>query len=98
MPKVTDVYPFGNMSSDNLLKIAATLEHSSEHPLAKAIVKRAEDEIIALGTIDNFNAIFGQGVEGIIDGKKVYSGNIAYMDSLGLIKDSEKTQIQEKLG
>ena len=97
MPKVTDVYPFGNMSSDNLLKIAATLEHSSEHPLAKAIVKRAEDEIIALGTIDNFNAIFGQGVEGIIDGKKVYSGNIAYMDSLGLIKDSEKTQIQEKL-
>lgn len=40
---------------------------------------------------------FGQGVEGIIDGKKVYSGNIAYMDSLGLIKDSEKTQIQEKL-
>lgn len=97
VPKVTDVYPFGNMSSDNLLKIAATLEHSSEHPLAKAIVKRAEDEIIALGTIDNFNAIFGQGVEGIIDGKKVYSGNIAYMDSLGLIKDSEKTQIQEKL-
>ena len=73
VPKVTDVYPFGNMSSDNLLKIAATLEHSSEHPLAKAIVKRAEDEIIALGTIDNFNAIFGQGVEGIIDGKKVYS-------------------------
>lgn len=97
VPKVTDIYPFGNITGGDLLKTAATLEHSSEHPLARAIVKKAEDEKIELGITDDFNAVFGQGVEGVIGGNKVYSGNISYMKTLGLVNENEEAHVRSKL-
>lgn len=65
-----------NMSSEqSILIIAASLEKSSEHSLAEAIVKKAEAEKIDLLKPDNFNAIPGHGIEGVIKNKKVYLGN-----------------------
>ena len=71
IPEVTDVYECEN----NLLLIAASLEAKSEHPLAKAIIKKALDEKIEPLEITDFNAVFGKGVEGLCKGEKIFGGN-----------------------
>lgn len=71
IPEVTDVYECEN----NLLLIAASLEAKSEHPLAKAIIKKALDEKIEPLEITDFNAVFGKGVEGLCNGEKIFGGN-----------------------
>lgn len=73
-PKVTNVLTF-NIKKDEFLKIAATLESVSEHPLAEAIVNYAHEKSIKLGNVDNFKAIPGHGVEGNLKGIKYYFGN-----------------------
>lgn len=74
-PVVTDVVMLGATKADDIVEIAASLERSSEHPLAEAMVNYAKDENIPLVEITNFCAIPGQGIEGIIDGKKFFIGN-----------------------
>lgn len=71
IPEVTDVYE----CEDNLLLIAASLEAKSEHPLAKAIIKKALDEKIEPLEITDFNAVFGKGVEGLCNGERIFGGN-----------------------
>ena len=58
-----------------LLKLAASLEQASEHPLAEAIVEKAEKERISLEKAVDFKAVEGQGVLGIVAGKTVLAGN-----------------------
>ena len=76
-PEVTDVLASG-VSEDELLKIAASLETPSEHPFAKAIVKRAEG--ILPYEICDFVTLPGRGVSAIIDGVKYYGGNSRLME------------------
>lgn len=59
-----------------MLKIAASIEKNSEHPLGEAIVKRATEEKLVLSKVEKFRSITGQGVEGIIKDKKVYVGKL----------------------
>src|SRR6185295_180274 len=66
-----------------LLRLAATLEKSSEHPLAAAIVKGAENRGLALGSVQGFESVTGKGVRGQVDGKAVALGNRAMLESLG---------------
>ena len=74
-PEVTDIVG-GALSDENkIISITASLEKLSEHPLAEAIVKYAEEEKISLPEATAFKAIPGHGVEGKIDGKKYYFGN-----------------------
>ncbi len=73
-PDVTDIIPVEQQSVSKILQIAASLEYYSEHPLAKAIVKRAEKDNIELMQVNNFRAVAGQGVEGEINGKKYFFG------------------------
>ena len=74
-PKVTDVCPADGVSERELLVLAAALESKSEHPLAKAICERADEERITVQTIANFRALPGSGVEGVLDGKAAVGGN-----------------------
>ncbi len=70
-PRVTDIFTVEGLSSDELISIAASLESGSEHPLAKAITSLTDER----RSIKNFKAIFGLGVEGMIDGKNYCAGS-----------------------
>ena len=75
-PAVVDVVPFGPIcdTPDSLLKLAASVEKGSEHPLGKAIVREAENRSIKLVSLENFKASGGMGVEADIDGNKIKVG------------------------
>lgn len=74
-PQVTDVLGFGEFDEDEIIKIAASLEKSSEHPLAEAIYNYALEEGIELSSVSDFKAIPGHGVEGKVDSQKYFFGN-----------------------
>ncbi len=79
-PELTDVLPLGNFTEEELLRLAATADKLSEHPLAEAIVAGARARGIAFGEPDDFNAIPGHGVETTIDGVRVLVGNRRLME------------------
>ena len=74
-PKVTDVLVAGEYDEQAVLRLAATLESGSEHPLAMAIVESAQERGIEMGKVSNFNAIAGHGVQAEVDGKTLLFGN-----------------------
>ncbi|MDI1242729.1 MAG: copper-translocating P-type ATPase, partial [bacterium] len=67
------------VTEDELLKLAASLEKSSEHPLAEAIIRGAEEKRIDLAKVDDFESITGKGITGTINGKKILLGNSKLM-------------------
>ena len=67
-----------------LLRLAASLERGSEHPLSRAIVKGAEERGIALADAQDFRAETGKGVIGTVEGQRIAIGNLALMESLGI--------------
>jgi len=83
-PKLVSVEPNADFESQTLLRLAATLERGSEHPLASAIVKGAEERGVALGSADGFESITGQGVRGRVDGLQVVLGNRKLLDDLAI--------------
>ncbi|MBI5654128.1 copper-translocating P-type ATPase [Candidatus Uhrbacteria bacterium] len=91
-PEVTDVVGAGLSDEAELLELAASLEAKSEHPLAEAICRYAEEEGIDTAEVADFNAISGHGVQGRIDGTVYYFGNRRLMtDILGLdVKSVER--------
>lgn len=74
-PKVTDVLVAGEQDENTILKLAATLESGSEHPLALAIVESAQERGIETGKTTKFNAISGHGVQAEVDGRTILLGN-----------------------
>jgi P-type Cu+ transporter len=74
-PKVTDVLVAGEYDEQAVLRLAATLESGSEHPLAMAIVESAQERGIEMGKVSNFNAIAGHGVQAEVGGKTLLFGN-----------------------
>lgn len=74
-PRVTEIHPAGDLDTTKLLQIAATLESSSEHPLALAVVESAENEGIQHLDIHGFTAVAGRGVQAETGGKKWLMGN-----------------------
>jgi len=77
----------GAMTEDELLALTASLESSSEHPLATAIVHAAKSKGIQLKPVKDFDSITGHGIKGIIDGRKVLVGNTNLVRSLNLTLD-----------
>ena len=78
-PKVTDIVVNSNINKNELLKIAASIEKPSEHPLADAIVEKAKKENITLLDVDNFISITGKGIKAEINNKIYYAGNLSLM-------------------
>lgn len=81
-PKLVSVEPTAGFEPHALLRLAATLERGSEHPLASAIVNGAEERGIALGSAEDFESITGHGVRGRVDGSQVVLGNRKLLDDL----------------
>lgn len=83
-PKVVSIVSAAGFQEDELLRLAASVERSSEHPLADAIVRAAKERNLTLINVEEFNSPTGKGVTGMVDGKSVLLGNAAYLKSLGV--------------
>ncbi|MDP3273574.1 MAG: heavy metal translocating P-type ATPase [Deltaproteobacteria bacterium] len=81
-PKLVSVVVSDVVDEATLLRLVATLERGSEHPLAAAIVQGAADRGVALAEAKEFNSVTGKGVVGSVDGRTVALGNLALMESL----------------
>ena len=94
-PKVTNLISVGDKKEEEVLRLAASIESGSEHPLAAAIVESAKEQGIKVSKISNFNAIAGHGIEGDVDGKHLLFGNERLMRSKNIDIDAhvEKAQI-----
>jgi P-type Cu+ transporter len=83
-PKLVTVLPVPSLGEKTLLRLAATLERGSEHPLAAAIVKGAEERGATLGKTESFESFTGKGVKGHVEERDVALGNRALMETLGV--------------
>ena len=82
-PAVTDIIAAPSSSREDVLRLAASAEHSSEHPLGEAVVKAALAEKLELSPLSNFNAIPGYGVEALVEDRKLLLGNLRLMKERG---------------
>ena len=78
-PALTDVIAADGFAEDELLRLAASAERGSEHPLGEAIVKGAKARELALASADRFNAVAGHGIDADIDGLQLLLGNLKLM-------------------
>ncbi len=81
-PKLVTLKTVNNFSEDEVLALAASLERSSEHPLAEAIVQAAEARKVGVSSVDNFTSITGKGVSGSVNGHEVVLGNLNLLQQL----------------
>ncbi|RMF82917.1 MAG: cadmium-translocating P-type ATPase [Chloroflexi bacterium] len=86
-PSVTDVISCSELSDDELLSVAATVESRSEHPLAKAVLEAATARGVTPGTVDDFEAMTGRGIAAKVDGRVVHLGSIGYLERLNPIPE-----------
>ena len=87
-PKLVSVQPVPGFDEARLLRLVASLERASEHPLAAAIVAGAEERKVALSPVDAFESITGKGVRARVDGAVVLLGNRKLMDDAGVNVDA----------
>ena len=80
-PTVTDLLPVDGVSEEKLLTLAASLEQKSEHPLAKAVLREAEQREITPREVTAFRALPGNGLSAILDGSELVGGSLAYVRS-----------------
>jgi len=83
-PTLVAVLPEAGHDEAEVLRLAASLERGSEHPLAEAIVRGAQERGVDMVTATDFEAITGKGVKGVVDGKRVALGNRALITDMGL--------------
>lgn len=83
-PRVTDVYVCEGMEPKQLLALAGALEKGSEHSLAQAILEQCEEDGLTCAPVQNFEAVFGHGIKGTVDGVDCFAGNEAMVQRLGL--------------
>jgi Cu+-exporting ATPase len=82
-PALTTVVPEGSLDDATLLRLVASLENVSEHPLAEAIVRGAEERGVRIGQVSDFRSVTGKGVVGHVEGRIVAIGNTALLADLG---------------
>ncbi|WP_084697692.1 heavy metal translocating P-type ATPase [Paracoccus sp. S4493] len=83
-PELAALLPERGHDENEILRLAASLERGSEHPLAEAIVRGAEARGLSLAQADDFEAVTGMGVKGVVDGKSVALGNARMLAELGI--------------
>ena len=98
-PVVTDLVPLA-MAGDEALRLAAGLEQGSEHPLARALLQRAQASGVALSRVSDFRAVAGKGVEGVVDGRSLQFGAPAWfadvvlpLDQINVLQSAGKTVV-----
>ncbi|MGB3975064.1 MAG: heavy metal translocating P-type ATPase [bacterium] len=83
-PVMTDIVVVGDLSENDMLQYAASLENASEHPLARAIVQAATERDLALRQVNDVETITGKGIKGTVDGIPIAIGNNRMMDESGI--------------
>jgi len=83
-PKLTTVVPFAGFEADEVLRLGASLERASEHPLAAAIVNGAQEKGITLTAVSDFRSFTGKGVVGRVEGRAVALGNLKLFEELAI--------------
>jgi Cu+-exporting ATPase len=81
-PRLVTVEPVGQFDASVMLRLAASLEHVSEHPLAAAIMAGAKERSLPLADVKQFESVTGQGVSGVVDGRRVAIGNVRHLETL----------------
>jgi Cu2+-exporting ATPase len=94
---VTDIIPLSDESEDEILMLTASLEASSEHPIAQGIVNSSKEKGIELKHVENFKAIPGKGVEGAVDRKKLKVVSPGYLKENRIeISDEEVEKVKQQ--
>jgi Cu+-exporting ATPase len=83
-PKVVAIVPAEGFDEREILRLAASVERASEHPLADAIVRSAQERKLDLGKVEEFDSPTGKGAAGKVDGKSILLGNSKFLASLGV--------------
>lgn len=94
-PRVTDIIPVEGISEDELLKAAYSLEVKSEHPLAKAVIKRAEEKSIAAGEVSEFKVLPGNGLTGNLNGQVITGGSLKFTETQTEIPKDVKAKAEK---
>jgi Cu+-exporting ATPase len=97
-PKVVFIVTSPGFGEDDLLRLAASVERASEHPLADAIVRAAKERDLTLANVEEFDSPTGKGVTGRIDGRNVLLGNVSYLQSLRVETRSMEAQAEALRG
>ena len=95
-PRLVTVEPAGSVDEATLLRLTASLEHVSEHPLAAAIVAGARERGVTLADVKEFESITGMGVTGVVDGRRVAIGNLSLMATLGIDPGALRARADER--
>ncbi|WP_380052263.1 heavy metal translocating P-type ATPase [Falsihalocynthiibacter sp. SS001] len=96
-PELTDFITAANIDEDETLRVVASVENSSEHPIARAIVTAAEERGLSMAQVSDFNSETGYGVRAQVDGKQVLIGADRYLRREGIAID-DFADHQEQLG
>jgi Cu+-exporting ATPase len=91
-PSLTDVVPVGSLDADELLRLVASAERSSEHPLGQAIIQGAKDRALELAKPGEFESVTGKGIKVSIDSHQVLVGNRKLLDDVGLQTEALEKQ------
>ncbi|CAN5554962.1 heavy metal translocating P-type ATPase [soil metagenome] len=83
-PELTDILATNGLSEDDLLRLAASAERGSEHPLGEAIVRGARNKNLALADADSFEAVSGGGIKAKVEGREILIGNARFMGESGV--------------
>jgi Cu2+-exporting ATPase len=92
-PSLKNYRSFGSLSDDEILKLAASIDANSEHPLADAIVKGAKEKKLELIEMDKFESVTGKGVKAIYKGKQIGLGNQKLLDEFQSSLDEDNNKI-----
>ncbi|MGD1976797.1 MAG: copper-translocating P-type ATPase [Gammaproteobacteria bacterium] len=95
-PRLEKVIVAKDFSEETVLRLAASLERASEHPLATAVVAGAGEQDLTLAGVDEFESVTGKGVRGIVDGRKVFAGSREFIAEQGMgFGDEMQSQAEE---
>ena len=97
-PVVTDLLPAEGATEMELLSMAGSLEKKSEHPLAKAVLKKAEEEPVTISDVSEFTALPGNGLSGRLNGEELLGGNLTFISSRVTVPETIKKEAQTLAG
>ncbi len=97
-PSLTDVVPTDNISEDELLRLVASAERSSEHPLGQAIIQGARDKGLELAEPSEFQSVTGKGIQVSVDGHQVLVGNRLLLEDAGIETKALEEQAERLAG
>lgn len=96
-PEVTDILPAEGVTAQQLLRVAAAVEQQSQHPLAAAVVRKAEAEGIRIESAEAVESVTGRGIRAVVGGRRVEIGNARLFNEAGVTVSPEIVEFRSRL-